>query len=947
MKTKKYAIVCYILAFTMLFSLSSMAITPDKEQFKSPDYVEPYVDGADEGKSPLSISIDYEQSTKLNIIVTDSRTGKTWESNPVFNDESTLSRREDTAKTEKSQIVLRYSYDKNASADNLADIGYMSGVTSYLDYFSFDDCVKKDQVEIEEINDDEGTGYKITYTLGSVKAPLFPKALTEESMQRILSMIVDENGNPDTAKQESLAKKYQRIDIDEEKAKMEEDVAKYPADKQEAKRKEKQEEIDNLLTKYPYLATGETLYALYSDAYGTLQKQKQMVSFFESIGYTREDMEADYELAMYTDPAGGTGFTVPVKYLIQGNTFKVEVMFDEMVYPANVEVTRIDVLPNFASCLDKDVTDGYIFVPDGSGAIININKSDRRTTGLTMQLLEVTKDEALSRLKVTAIREIPYYEKAIMPVFGMKQDDNAVMCIIERGYELSYINAYLPDADGQSQYNQAYASIYPVAEDDIFYSSGSSSSIVVFPKVEVSAEKKKIDPKTLEEVIKMQTDNYCRLPATNYVIRYSFLSGDDANYSGMANYFRNYLIKTYNLDKIDAESNTPFYTDIYGAIDKKISIAGFPFNSKYALTTFDEAEIIANTLKDAGIPNISMRYLGIVNGGFVSTYPRKFNVVRSLGNDKGYVNFLADMKELGVDVIPDIDITHVYKDKLFDGFTPTKDAVETLGMQQSIIYDLNVATGIKDNYNDIEYYHPRWAISPTKYTELFEHMMTLLDKFDNKNISFGSVGAKMTADYDDDMIVDRTQTSRLLASELSKYKENGYKVTVERGNFYTLPYVSTVLNIPLTSSFFRIEDYEVPFVQMVLHGLVYYTGEPLNVTQDARYTILKCLEYGSNVYARFMYEEDSVLKNTYFVNLYSLHYSNWIEESSEIYETVDSIMADIQDQYIVNHERLAENVYMSTYEDGTKIVVNYGNESYSENGISVAGRDYLVIKGGK
>jgi len=96
-----------------------------------------------------------------------------------------------------------------------------------------------------------------------------------------------------------------------------------------------------------------------------------------------------------------------------------------------------------------------------------------------------------------------------------------------------------------------------------------------------------------------------------------------------------------------------------------------------------------------------------------------------------------------------------------------------------------------------------------------------------------------------------------------------------------------------------------------------------------------------------MYKEDSVLKNTYFVNLYSLNYANWLNESSEIYKTVDSVMAGIQNQYIVNHERLAENVYMSTYENGTKIVVNYGSEAYRNNGITVDARDYLVIKGGK
>lgn len=947
MKIKKYTIVCYILALAMLLPLSSMAITPDKEQFKSPDYAETYIDGL--GDSQLELEYDYVQKEKLNIIVRDKRTGKEWQTNPVFNEPHNTGSTEERVKAEKSQLVLEYSFDKNATAKNLEEIGYVMTATSIEQYYSFTESIQKDQIDIQEIKDENGKliGLRVNYGFGDVKPVLFPKIFLKERMDVYLARLVDENGEPDEAAQKKLLSLYKLVNIEERQKEMQEILDKTIDEKKKAEREKAfKKEIEEYLEKYPILATGASCYIIYGNAIESAFKVIQTLETWQKVGYTREDLELDYELTNYVDTAATFSFEIPVEYKIEGNTFKVEVLFDQIVYPPNIAITRIDVLPYFGAC-DKTVEDGYIFVPDGSGAIIKMNKKDKRITGMTMQLLNRSKDEALSRLNFADIREIPYFESAIMPVFGMKQEENVVMCIIEKGYELTNISAYIPN--DLSRYNYTYASIYPVYRDQIYYSSGSTSGIMKYPQVEVTVPRKVIDPKTKKEKIRNEARDYCRFPDTSFVLRYNFLQGDQANYSGMANYFRNYLIKSHNLVKVEAKDNIPFYADLYGVIDKKVPVLGFPINKKYALTTFDEAEIIANALFEKGIKNLSLRYIGMVNGGMVASYSDDFNVESVIGGEKGYKDFLASMKELGVDVIPEIDINHVYKDKLFEGFAPSKDAVTTLGKTQAVISDMNVATGLKDSFNDSEYYHPRWAISPKKYPDLFSKLKQKLDKYDNKKISFGTIGSTMTSDYNEKLIIDRTQTSRVIANELKKYKDNGYDVTVDKGFYYTIPYVSTILDIPMTSSYFRIEDHMVPFVQLVLHGLIEYAGEPFNMNQDMQYQVLKCLEYGANVYGRFMYKEDMVLHNTYFMNLFSLHYSNWLEEANIIYNTVNDVISDVQDQYMVNHEMLAEDVYMTTYENGMQIIVNYGDTDFvSENfGVKVGVYDFKVVKEGK
>ena len=176
-------------------------------------------------------------------------------------------------------------------------------------------------------------------------------------------------------------------------------------------------------------------------------------------------------------------------------------------------------------------------------------------------------------------------------------------------------------------------------------------------------------------------------------------------------------------------------------------------------------------------------------------------------------------------------------------------------------------------------------------------------------------------------------------------------MSVEVGNYWTLPYVDIIMKIPTTSSKYIIEDYEIPFLQMVIHGMVEYTGEEINTVQDAQYQILKCLEYGCSLSARLMYEDDIVLQNTYYTTvLYSMNYRNWIDQIDSMYNTVNDILKDVQDQYIVAHERLTSNIYVTTYENGLTVAVNYNQEAatvaFNGTEFEIEGNGFVVLDKG-
>ena len=56
-------------------------------------------------------------------------------------------------------------------------------------------------------------------------------------------------------------------------------------------------------------------------------------------------------------------------------------------------------------------------------------------------------------------------------------------------------------------------------------------------------------------------------------------------------------------------------------------------------------------------------------------------------------------------------------------------------------------------------------------------------------------------------------------------------------------------------------------------------------------------------------------------------------------------MAGLNRQTIVDHDQLTGEISVTTYEDGTKVYVNYSSRDYKEGGVEIPARDYKVERG--
>ena len=64
----------------------------------------------------------------------------------------------------------------------------------------------------------------------------------------------------------------------------------------------------------------------------------------------------------------------------------------------------------------------------------------------------------------------------------------------------------------------------------------------------------------------------------------------------------------------------------------------------------------------------------------------------------------------------------------------------------------------------------------------------------------------------------------------------------------------------------------------------------------------------------------------------------------EIYTRYNNELGHTFNQEMSGHEQISATVSCTTYEDGTKVYVNYGYTDTSADGVTIPARDYKVVR---
>ncbi len=167
------------------------------------------------------------------------------------------------------------------------------------------------------------------------------------------------------------------------------------------------------------------------------------------------------------------------------------------------------------------------------------------------------------------------------------------------------------------------------------------------------------------------------------------------------------------------------------------------------------------------------------------------------------------------------------------------------------------------------------------------------------------------------------------------------------GYAYSVPWANIITDMAIDDQGFGITDVSVPFYQIVLHGLVPYTGPAINLAEDYTKDLMKTIESGAGLYFSFMTEETTVLQETKFRQFYANEYAKWAQDANALYQIFTDCFDGLYDQAITNHVILSEGVTMTEYEDGTRVIVNGAGSDVHYDGVIVKARSYAILRQGK
>ena len=205
-------------------------------------------------------------------------------------------------------------------------------------------------------------------------------------------------------------------------------------------------------------------------------------------------------------------------------------------------------------------------------------------------------------------------------------------------------------------------------------------------------------------------------------------------------------------------------------------------------------------------------------------------------------------------------------------------------------------------------------------------------------------GSSLTSDFKNGRRSNREESLTTIEKLL---KDNSQKTdfSFSGANAYVLPYAKFVTDLPIEASGYAGESYSVPFVQLVLNGIVQYSVEALNTAENPKNILLGCLASGSIPKYTVAKENYDKIKRSSYTEYYSVEYDKWFSECVEAYKYLENATEAVNGAVVVKHTTLADGVTCSEYSNGVKIYVNRSTKEYLYENTAIKEQDYTVVTG--
>ena len=551
----------------------------------------------------------------------------------------------------------------------------------------------------------------------------------------------------------------------------------------------------------------------------------------------------------------------------------------------------------YMGCSYLDEKEGYMLVPDGNGALIYLDdKEGRYSSGYSGVIygtdvgFEESKVETLLWDRYNTITDS---EQVFAPIYGIAHTDDqiAFLGIVEEGQERASIDV-MPNGVSVD-YNRAYARfILRRTYNQPTSVNSTSGSLHVYE-----------DDRSHSDL----------------QVHFIFLNGEDATYAGMANAYRDYLLGAGQLVKTDTSYRTR--VDFLGTERENWLLSTTPV----VMTTVDEAKEIYADLKANDVTGLLSVYKGWQAGGLYDLPISKYKADSEIGGTKDLTGFIKEAEQDGNSVF-------LYNNALLVNPDEQNATFNTIKQVNKRRYEENTHAFVYDTFM---YQTP----ARSEY---------LLDKFvksytgkgvDNFALA-GITSTIFTYTYSGEKYT-RFDTADIYSDAAAKLSEST-NLVMEKPSEYLWKNTKAFLDMPLYTSSYIIEDESIPFLSLVLKGVMPMYGDYVNFEANKKEFLLKMVEAG--VYPSFYItaRESSELINTNSSDVYSSQYEVFKSTIVEYNRELRALSEKTEGANITGHEILENSVRKITYSNGVVIYVNYNTSAQTADGVNIDAMSYVV-----
>ncbi len=608
------------------------------------------------------------------------------------------------------------------------------------------------------------------------------------------------------------------------------------------------------------------------------------------------ETRADGFTASILYPALEIGFDVSVTLTAEGVT--VDIPKESIVESSDkYKVSSLYVYPFLGHSLLGE-REGYMMIPDGSGALIHLNDKNGKFSQPYSKMIygdNVGIDDPFVLSLFNGMNPFNDTEKILMPVYGMVHTDTDIgyIGIIEEGQYSAKLESYPNGAilpynwiTSKFIYRQVYNQ--PTSQE-----SGTM-------------------------VVRQRTRN-----DFNVKVHFNFVSGETADYVGLAKAYRTYLLANDLLEVKDDAFK--LRTDFLGAELED----GLLFKKTVPMTTFKQADDILSDIESNGRNQLMSVFTGWQEGGPYGGLPiRDVTASKVLDDELSLKTFEQSLADKGIPLYLKHDGLRINTEEL------SNTQLKVMRKFNKRRYEEEVYGNVYDIFH---YLHPE--TSATLLTELKDAYLAQ----DLNGVMLSGLTHTLFSFSESSNEYDRLTTKNTYQPVVEAYSD-ALDLVLDQPFSYLWASTNAFMNTPVQSSNYVFTDEDIPFLSLVLKGTMPLYSEYVNFQANQDEFFLQLVEQGLNPSFLLTAESPQALINTNSSWIYSSQYDRYKETIEDYYDQLQAVHEATSGAMIDDYTREGKLTTV-TYENGTIVYVNYADQALNSGQETIEAMSYKVVTG--